>query len=215
MISMQSIANRSFHLSLSRSLSESPAPKPAANDLFDTDLDSIRSLFSTLAVSAAAETLALNKSFESRNAALWSSIEASIKEAENEKALEESRAKGLIAEKKAKEMREAEEQKVLLEKASAHEEQKRTMALAAEKRAQEVAAAALKAAAPKVVAPPKVASEGSPQADFERWTAKMTVSAFLCLEMQKALILGSTVYQNERFANRFVKSNFSKIMFRR
>lgn len=156
-------------------MSESPA-LPRSNGPFNSDLDSIHSLFSSLAVSAAASTLALNKSFESRNTALWSSIEASIKEAENEKALEESRAKGLIAEKLAKDMRAAEEKKVLQEKASASEAHKRAVALAAEQRAAEVAAAAVRAAAPKVVAPPKVAVEGSPQWDYDRWTAKMMVS---------------------------------------
>ncbi|GAA5968439.1 hypothetical protein JCM11641_007638 [Rhodosporidiobolus odoratus] len=175
-------ANRTFHLSLARSSSKSPAQtaKPAG------DVSSIQSLLSQLDLRQRTETAALVKSFESRNTALWNSIEAAIVQAEKEegerqKALAEKRAKEEEAERKAKEMREEAERKAKEEekkeaenadkRKKEEEERKKQKEAERAKQAEQEAAAAAKASA---VGLPPSGTEGSPQAEFERWTAKMT-----------------------------------------
>ncbi|KDE06516.1 hypothetical protein MVLG_03167 [Microbotryum lychnidis-dioicae p1A1 Lamole] len=182
-------ANRSFHLSLARSFSTSPTASRthSPSTSITNDISSIESRLSSLALQASAEKAALVKSFQTRNAALWDSIEASIREAEKEegdkqRVLEENRRKRQEAERKAKEMREAEERKKKEEKErkikegeererKEAEERKRRKE-EEEKRVKEQEDRDKKLA---IIAPPSGKGiEGSPQAEWERWTAVMT-----------------------------------------
>ncbi|BGP19435.1 Nuclear pore complex nucleoporin component [Rhodosporidiobolus nylandii] len=175
-------ANRTFHLSLSRAKLQSPslATKPSG------DVTSIQSLLSQLDLRQRSETAALVQSFEARNTALWESIEASILQAEKEegerqRALAEKRAKEEEAERKAKEMREEAEKKAAEDAKKAKEEEekrkkedeerKKVEEAERAKKAEQEAAAAAKASA---VGLAPAGAEGSPKAEFERWTAKMT-----------------------------------------
>ncbi|GAA6010532.1 hypothetical protein JCM10207_001349 [Rhodosporidiobolus poonsookiae] len=174
-------ANRTFHLSLARSKSASPSvsTRPAG------DVSSIQSLLSQLDLRQRSETAALVQSFEARNTALWESIEAAIVQAEREEGerqrlLAEKRAKEEEAERKAKEMREEAERKAkeeakkaeeqAEEKRKQEEERRKKEEEDTKKRAEQEAAAAAKASA---VGLPPSGAEGSPKAEFERWTAKM------------------------------------------
>ncbi|GAA6036345.1 hypothetical protein JCM8097_001677 [Rhodosporidiobolus ruineniae] len=185
-------ANRTFHLSLARSKSLSPslaASSTSANPLTSasssTDISSIQSLLSQLDLRQRSETAALVQSFEKRNKALWDSIEAAISAAEKEeegrqRALAEKRAKEEEAEKQAKAMREQAERKAAEEAKKAAEEAEKRRKEDEERRekeeeerkrrADEEVKAAAKASA---VGLPPSGAEGSPQAEFERWTAKM------------------------------------------
>ncbi|SCZ97525.1 BZ3500_MvSof-1268-A1-R1_Chr4-3g07230 [Microbotryum saponariae] len=182
-------ANRSFHLSLARSFSTSPtASRTDSTTSITNDISSIESRLSSLALQASAEKAALVKSFQTRNAALWNSIEASIREAEKEegdkqRVLEENRRKRQEAERKAKEMREAEERKKKEEEERKVREGKERERKEAEerKRRQEEEEKRVKEQEERdrklaVIAPPSGKGiEGSPQAEWERWTAVMTV----------------------------------------
>ncbi len=151
---------------------------------------------------------ALVAAFEQRNAALWDDIENSIKaaeqqEGEKQRVLEENRRKGEEAERKAREMRDAAEKRAREEaeaKVKAEEEAKRkaeeeekTRKEEEQKKAEEAkAAAAAAAAAPPPpgsvkVAAPGAAEPGSPQAEWERWNQKMTVSTTCTSSAQLAL----------------------------
>ncbi|GAA5992200.1 hypothetical protein JCM10908_001815 [Rhodotorula pacifica] len=179
-------ANRTFHLSLARSHSISPAvksPSPAANE---ADIASIQSLLGQLALKQSQETAQLVQAFEQRNKALWDSIEASIREAEKEEGerqriLAEQRRKEEEAKRRAQELREAEEKRAREEKERQEAKRKEDEAKAEEtrkrdeeeraKRAEEERKAAAKASA---LGLPGADAEGSPKSEFERWTAKMT-----------------------------------------
>lgn len=167
-------------------MSSSPAPaRPAAHD---GDVHSIQSLLASLALAQSESQSALVASFDARNSALWDSIESSIRAAEQEegekrKVLEDQRRKGEEAEKKAREMREAEERKKAQE---LEDEQRRKLedeqrkAAIAKKDAEEQAQRELEARVASEQAAATAAAEGeSPQADWQRWTAKMTVRVFL------------------------------------
>ncbi|GJN93082.1 hypothetical protein Rhopal_006127-T1 [Rhodotorula paludigena] len=180
-------ANRTFHLSLSRAKSLSPAlarSQPSSSSA-SGDISSIQSLLSQLALQQKEETAALVRSFEQRNAALWDSIEASIRaaeaeEGERQRVLAEARRKEEEAERKAKEMREAAQKKAEEERLEAErrkkeeddkaEAERKKAEEAQAKRAEEEKAAAAKASA---LGLPSGDAEGSPKAEFERWTAKM------------------------------------------
>lgn len=177
-------ANRAFHLSLARSKSLSPG---LARSTAFSDVSAIQSMLSELALQQSREKAQLVKSFEQRNKALWDSIEASIRQAEQEegerqRALAEQRRKAEEAERKAKEMREAEAKKAEEERKKAEaqrleeerkkDEERQKDEEAKALRAKQEAEAAAKASA---VGLPASDAEGSPRAEFERWTAKMTV----------------------------------------
>lgn len=184
-------ANRSFHLSLARSHSHSPVaavkvPRSLAEQ--QTDVASIESLLGQLALKQSQETAQLVQAFEQRNKALWDSIEASIRQAEKEegerqRVLAEQRRKEDEARRRAQELREAEEKRVRQEKeeqeAGRKEEEAKAEAARRRdeedkaKRAEEEKKAAAKASA---LGLPAADAEGSPKSEFERWTAKMTVS---------------------------------------
>lgn len=180
-------ANRSFHLSLARSHSQSPAVKSPA-PANDADVASIQSLLGQLALKQSQETAQLVHAFEERNKALWDSIEASIREAEKEegerqRVLAEQRRKEEEAKRRAQELREAEEKRAReqeeMRKAQEKEEHAKAEAIRQRdeeeraKRAEEERKAAAKASA---LGLPGADAEGSPKSEFERWTAKMTVS---------------------------------------
>ena len=129
------------------------------------------------------------QAFEQRNKALWDSIEASIRQAEKEegkrqRVLAEQRRKEEEARRRAQELREAEEKRVRQEKEEqeARRKEEEAKAEAAKKRdeedkakrAEEERKAAAKASA---LGLPAADAEGSPKSEFERWTAKMTVSS--------------------------------------
>ncbi|KAM0786941.1 hypothetical protein ACM66B_002362 [Microbotryomycetes sp. NB124-2] len=180
-------ANRSFHLSLARSLSASPPPPRQGPTSSTSDMASIQSLLSDLKLQQANEASKLVQSFESRNKALWSSIEAAIIQAEHEegerqRVLEEKRKQQEEAERKAKEMREAEQKRALEErqkleqerlarekkdaddkKRKEEEEQRQTQAQQQAQRTANV-----------VSAPTGSSVAGSPQAEYERWAAVMS-----------------------------------------
>ncbi|GAA5831985.1 hypothetical protein JCM11251_002773 [Rhodosporidiobolus azoricus] len=187
-------ANRTFHLSLSRAKSSSPSllKPPASSSSFSSsttspgDLSSISTLLSQLDLRQRTETAALVASFEARNKSLWSSIEAAIEAAEKEegerqRALAEKRKKEEEQERKAKEMREEAERKAKEEKEIREKEEKERLEKEKEeekkreeekaKRAEEEREKAAKASA---VGLPAAGAEGSPEREFERWTAKMT-----------------------------------------
>lgn len=184
----QATANKSFHLSLSRSLSATPAVETKSPT--SSDLKSIQSLLSSLAIAQSASQASLVASFESRNAALWASIESSILQAEKEEGekqrmMEENRKRGEEAERKAKEMRDNEVKKAEAEKLKM-EEGKKEMARKAEERrqleeAERTKAAAGQAAAARAGVQIGDAVEGSPKAEWERWTAQMLVSLIISL----------------------------------
>ncbi|KAK4052833.1 Nuclear pore complex nucleoporin component [Microbotryomycetes sp. JL201] len=178
-------ANRSFHLSLARSLSASPPPRPASTTTA-SDMASIQSLLSDLKLQQANEASKLVQSFETRNKALWTSIEAAIKQAEHEegerqRVLEEKRKQQEEAERKAKEMREAEQKKAADERKKQEQERlAREQKDAEEKQAREQAEKKLAEAqqqaqrtASVVSVPTGSSVAGSPQADYERWAAVM------------------------------------------
>lgn len=179
----QATANKSFHLSLSRSLRNSSAT-PTTDAAHSSDLNSIQTLLASLALAQTKSQSDLLASFESRNKALWSSIEDSILEAEKEagekqRLMEENRLKREENERKAKEMREGEtkkleEEKKKLEEGKAEEEKKK--ALERKKKEDESLKVAnqLKELARLKSEGGKV-KEGSPQFEWERWTAKMLV----------------------------------------
>lgn len=129
------------------------------------------------------------QSFETRNQALWSSIEASILEAEREeegkrRVLEDNRKRREEAERKAKEMREMEERKVKedherkekekleKEKKDQEERHKQEEIVRIREKEQEERDEHLAVIAPAT----GKGIEGSPQADWEKWTDLMTVS---------------------------------------
>ncbi|GAA5959181.1 hypothetical protein JCM21900_001419 [Sporobolomyces salmonicolor] len=175
-------ANRTFRLSLARSISASPSlsTKPSS------DVSSIQSLLSRLALQQSNETAQLVSTFEKRNAALWSSIEASILQAEQEegerqRVLEENRKRHEEAEKKAREMRELEAKKAEEERKVQEERKKEDEKKREEERKKDEEARAKKAEqeqqaakAASAVGLPAAGGEGSPQAEWERWSAKMT-----------------------------------------
>ncbi|SCV69391.1 BQ2448_2411 [Microbotryum intermedium] len=180
-------ANRSFHLSLARSFSTSPTATRTPSSSITNDMSSIESRLSSLALQASAEKAALVQSFQMRNAALWDSIEASIREAEKEEGdrqrlLEENRRKRQEAERKAKEMREAEERKKkeeeerkakdLQERERKEAEERKRKEEEEVKRQKEQEERDKKLA---VIAPPSGKGiEGSPQTEWERWAGVMT-----------------------------------------
>ena len=180
-------ANRSVHLSISRALSASPAP-PARATKASTDTRAIEQLLSSLQLAQSDSQQKLVASFEARNKALWQSIESCILHAEHEegekqRALEDQRRKGEEAQAKAKAMREAEERKK--EKDAADREKKRVQDEAQKKkddddRKQAAVKLALEQAQQSDLLAKQLAAEGeSPQADFQRWTAKMAVGCAL------------------------------------
>lgn len=204
----QATANRSFHLSRARALSPTLASRSSTS--LDPSLSSLSSLLSGMALAHAQSQSALVAAFEQRNAALWSSIESAIKQAEHEEGekqrlLEESSKRGEEAERKAKEMREAAERKAKEEaeeaaKVAAEEKKKRAdeaearkaedlKRLEEERKAAEAAANAPPPAGSVKVVAPGSAEAGSPQAEWERWAAKMTVSILLCLNDCKLQII--------------------------
>ncbi|KAK4702959.1 nucleoporin GLE1, partial [Phenoliferia sp. Uapishka_3] len=170
-------ANLSYHRSLSRAVSASPPPQAPFQD---PSVQSIESLLASLALAQSESQTALVASFDARNSALWNSIENSIRAAEQEegeknRVLEEQRRKGEEAERKAKEMREMElkrkaEEKVELERRTKEEEGQRAQKAAEDKTKRELAA---KIASERAAAVAEAEGE-SPQADWERWNAKMT-----------------------------------------
>ncbi|GAA5911270.1 hypothetical protein JCM8208_004314 [Rhodotorula glutinis] len=199
------LANRTFHLSLARSRHLSPAlhppttssssttrrsattssSSPPSTAAASTDLDSISSLLSQLALQHERDAAALVRGFEQRNQALWDSIEQSIRaaeleEGERQRALVEAREREEEAQRRAKEMREAEERRVEEEKRRkeaedrAEEEERVKREKEDEedraRRAEEERRAAAKASA-LGLAPGD--AEGSPEHEFKRWTAKM------------------------------------------
>lgn len=186
-------ANRSFHLSLARSKSLSPSLAPGSSSSSSSsaaaDLASIEGMLSQLALQQKEEAAALMRSFEQRNAALWDAIEASIRaaeaeEGERQRVLAEARRREEEAQQRAKEMREAEERKAEEERKRREEderkreqdrkeEEKREEERRAE-RAEEERKAAAKASALGLASGD---AEGSPEAEFKRWTAKMQVRA--------------------------------------
>lgn len=177
----QATANKSFHLALSRSYSLTPHPQPRTTD---PELNSIQSLLSTLALSTAADTLALQTEFTKRNERLWTSIEASIALAEKEqedkeraKELQEARIKSLQREAEAKGMREEAQRLEHAEQEARRKKEAEDKLLQAQARKEEETKArkAVKSAA--VVAQSTV--EGSPKAEYERWTQKIIVSLFI------------------------------------
>ncbi|GAA6064581.1 hypothetical protein JCM10212_006465 [Sporobolomyces blumeae] len=106
-------ANRTFRLSLARSMSTSPSLVRPAHSSSSTDATSLDALLSRLALQHSQETAALVSAFEKRNTALWESIERSIRVAEEEegerqRVLEENRKRMEEQERKAREMRELE-----------------------------------------------------------------------------------------------------------
>ncbi|GAA5886307.1 hypothetical protein JCM6882_001598 [Rhodosporidiobolus microsporus] len=178
-------ANRTFHLSLSRAKSSSPGLVPPTA-VPSADLSSISSLLSQLDLRQRTETAALVASFEERNKSLWSSIEAAIQQAEREegerqRALAEKRRKEEEQERKAKEMREEAERREKEEREKKakedeerkvkEEEQRKKDEEEKRKRAEEEQAKAAKASAVGLV---PSGAEGSPESEFQRWTAKMT-----------------------------------------
>jgi hypothetical protein len=95
--------------------------------------------------------------------------------------MEENRKKGEEAEKKARTMREVEVERIKAEEVVALGKKEEARKEVEKKKAEEaervtVAAAAAAAAAAKAVAQLATAEKGSPRAEWERWTAKMTVS---------------------------------------
>ncbi|KAM0752160.1 GLE1-domain-containing protein [Meredithblackwellia eburnea MCA 4105] len=173
-------ANKSFKMSLSRSMSTSPTSSQLVQR---QDASSLHTLLETLTIAHSKSQALLRNSFEQRNKALWDSIEASILAAEKEeegkrRVLEEQRRRGEEAERKAKEMREAEERKKeeerkAVEKKKADEEKR----VLEEKKQVELAKAKREQEAKEALERAKRMSEadgGSPQADWEKWTMKMT-----------------------------------------
>ncbi|KAL8280673.1 hypothetical protein RQP46_006996 [Phenoliferia psychrophenolica] len=178
-------ANQTIRLSLS--LSRPPPPSSSSSSTFPTpkasDVQHIESLLETLALAQSESHSALVASFEARNAALWDSIESCIARAEQEdsdkrRVLEEQVRKGQEAETKAREMREAEERKKEDERKEAErkkveEEEKRKVE--EEKRKEDAKRREQEAIEASELAAKVAAAEGeSPQADWQRWTAKMT-----------------------------------------
>lgn len=91
--------------------------------------------------------------------------------------MEENRKKGEEAEKKARTMREVEVERIKAEEVVAlgkKEEARKEVEKKKAEEAERVTVAA--AAAAKAVAQLATAEKGSPRAEWERWTAKMTVS---------------------------------------
>lgn len=179
----QATANKSFHLSLSRSLRNSSST-PMTDASHSSDLNSIQTLLASLALAQTKSQSDLLASFESRNKALWSSIEDSILEAEKEagekqRLMEENRLKREENERKAREMREGEtkkleEEKKKLEEGRAEEEKKKALEKRKKEDESSKVANQLKELARLKSESGKV-KEGSPQFEWERWTAKMLV----------------------------------------
>lgn len=147
-------------------------------------MGAIQSLLASLALAQTKSQSDLVASFESRNAALWKSIESSILEAEKQEGekqrlMEENRKRGEEAEKKAKEMRENEVKKLNEEKKKIEEGKVEALKKVEENKklaeAEKVKAVAAAAAAAKASKAVGTADEGTPQAEWERWTAKMQV----------------------------------------
>ncbi|GAA5969289.1 hypothetical protein JCM3765_002314 [Sporobolomyces pararoseus] len=171
-------ANRTFRLSLARSISASPAPQSLRSR--SADVSSIDSLLSQLQLEQTRETQLLVSAFEKRNKSLWESIESSIKLAEEEqRQLEEKRLKEEEQERKAKEMRELElkrqeEEKKKLEEQKRKDEEEREKErerLEKEKKEREEKEAELEKKNSAISG--KTSGEGSPKGDFEKWTNKM------------------------------------------
>lgn len=188
-------ANRTFHLSLARSHAASGSRSGAVAAAAPSksppppDLDAVQSLLGRLALQQSQETAQLVDAFEKRNRALWDSVEASIRQAEHEegerqRALAEQRRKEEEAKRKAQELRDAEEKRAAEERKRNEEERKREEEEAEGRRKREEEERARKAEEERKLAAkasalglPGPDAEGSPQAEFERWTAKMTVSS--------------------------------------
>lgn len=201
----QATANRSFRITRARALSP-PLSTRTNSHSQDSSINSLSSLLSGMALAHAQSQTALVAAFDQRNAALWDDIENSIKaaeqhEGEKQRVLEENRRKGEEAERRAREMREAaerrtreeEEERVKAEgeaKKKKEEEDKRRKEEETKKVEEAKAAAAAAAAAPPPpgsvkVAAPGTAEAGSPQAEWEKWNAKMNVrSNHSCLTRQ-------------------------------
>ncbi|GAA6020856.1 hypothetical protein JCM8202_005469 [Rhodotorula sphaerocarpa] len=185
-------ANRTFHLSLARSHAASGSRSGAVAAAAPSksppppDLDAVQSLLGRLALQQSQETAQLVDAFEKRNRALWDSVEASIRQAEHEegerqRALAEQRRKEEEAKRKAQELRDAEEKRAEEERKRNEEERKREEEEAEGRRKREEEERARKAEEEQKLAAkasalglPGPDAEGSPQAEFERWTAKMT-----------------------------------------
>ncbi|GAA5939145.1 uncharacterized protein JCM15063_004440 [Sporobolomyces koalae] len=171
-------ANRTFRLSLSRSVSATPAPTRSSTSA--SDVTQIDSLLSRLTMQHTQETQLLVTEFERRNQSLWERIESSIQLAEQEqRELEENRKRMQEQQRKAEEMRQAElarqdEERKRLEReeceAARLREEERAR-LEEEKRQAEARAAELEKKNSALVG--KTTGEGSPRGEFEKWSTEI------------------------------------------
>ncbi|GAA5912058.1 uncharacterized protein JCM6883_007095 [Sporobolomyces salmoneus] len=173
-------ANRTFKLSLARSISLSPPPRSSSASAA-VDITSIDSLLSQLQLEQTRSTQLLVSAFERRNKSLWDSIESSIQTAEaEERALQAKRLKELEQEKKAQEMR-ALELKRLEEEKRKEEERRRVEEVEKEKERErvekekkEMEEKARELEKKNSAISGKTSGEGSPKGEFEKWSNKMT-----------------------------------------
>ncbi|GAA5883072.1 hypothetical protein JCM16303_006075, partial [Sporobolomyces ruberrimus] len=173
-------ANRTFRLSLARSISASPLPPPSSTRSSTIDVSFLDTLLSQLELRQSQETRLLVSAFEKRSKSLWDSIESSIKLAEEEqRELEEKRLKELEQEKKAKEMREAEikrqeeEKRLVEEKRKLQEKEREEERERLEKIKKEAEEKAAELDKKNSAIGGKTTGEGSPKGEFEKWTNKM------------------------------------------
>lgn len=187
-VELKATANRSFHLSLSRSL-RTPSlasPSPSTSSSTSPPAADLTTLLSSLTLAHSLATQELLTSFQSRNTLLWESIESSIlaaeeEEGERQRVLEEQRRKGEEAAKRARELREAEERKVREEEEGRRvqrekEEREREEERARVEEEQERGRREVEELEKKkgVTVPPR-SGEGNPNYEWERWTEKMNV----------------------------------------
>lgn len=193
---MQANANRTFKLSLARSISV-PASSSSTINALDSnrpssfaaaarDVSTIDSLLSRLELEQSRSTELLVSEFERRHKSLWDSIETSIKLAQDEQhALEQKRLKEVEQERRAEQMRREELERVEQERQRALEVERRKRVeqdeererVEREKQAFEKQAKELEEKNSAISG--KTTGPGSPKGDFERWTNEMKVSALL------------------------------------
>lgn len=164
-------------------MSASPLPLTTTSKRANSsDVNSIDSLLSRLQIEQSRSTQLLVTAFEKRNASLWESIESSIRLAEEEeRVMEENRRRMMEQEKKAKEMREAEEKRLeedkkrKEEREKEEERKKKEERERMEKEKEEQEKVELEKDKKALVVKGKMTGEGSPKAEFEKWSAKMNV----------------------------------------
>ena len=175
----QANANRTFKLSLSRSMSATPATPRRQTS---SSVSSIDSLLSRLQLEQSRSTQLLVSAFEKRSKSLWESIESSIRLAEEEeRVMEENRKKMEEAEKRARELRQAEIKREEEEEKRKQEEEEKTMREREEQRQRferekrELEEKEAERDKKTAVVRGKMTGEGSPKAEFEKWSKKMNV----------------------------------------